>query len=337
MRPVVAIVSARPETIADDYARVLNLAGLGNFGNIGNTIFAVEARHKGWMPGQTCPPWQMEALLEKSSVSGGDPDSAPYLLPVKEDGPFPNLTGFGWNQVLQRHEHRLITEDALLAAPFRPESLLPALEGVLPQGFKISPHLRGEDLLVMSTMGIESGGILGANVAFLDSLLGAGRKSGGKIPEGEVLAEVVVLANEVFSSMAAVTDVTVLSVSRRGGKKVQLVRNLLVAGNDPVSVDSVLISLAGLDKADFPCLQLCQDRGVGVSDRDGIRLVGETEWLDLDFQIPEDTFASGNLAAKWSPGNLLNRTVGGGGDSSSSSQDSAWDRLYRDYQSGVTS
>ncbi len=341
MRPVVAIVSARPETIADDYRRLLDLAGLGCRVQKENSVFALEARQGGGGPGQVCPPWQVEALLkclaESGDIADEVPDSDSLMVAVKDSGPSAHLRGFGWDDVLQRYNQGPANADTLAVAPLRPAVLLPSLEAVLPRGFQISPHLRGKDLFLLSAMSIEPGGILAANVALVDSLLAADRKTGGKIPMVEVLTEVMGLAREVFSSMAVVTDATVVSVVRRGGLRVPLVRNLLIAGSDPVAVDAVLARLAGLQPASAAWLKLCQDRGLGVADLAGMRIVGETQWLDLDFQIPEDTFASGNTAERFSPGNLWSRLAGQRGGGKAPLLDSAWERLYRDYQSGVTS
>lgn len=340
MRPIVAIVSARPETIADDYRRLFDLADFGQFTPKDTSICAVEAGGGSGLSGPVCPPWQVEAMVKHLTVVNDlAEESAPAgtLLPVSHSGPFAKLRGMGWDAIVDHHGLQPMAADTLSPAPFRPAGLLPALEAVLPQGFRISPHLRGKNLFMLSTMSLESGGKLAANVALLASMLAGQRKSGGKTPLVEVMTEVVGLAREVFVSIRVVTDATVVSVVRQGGARVTLVRNLLVAGNDPVAVDSVLGKLAGVDPGDSAWLKLCQERGLGVADLGAIRLVGETQWLDLDFQIPEDTFASGNAATPWSARGLLRRVAGQESPGKSNSLESAWERLYRDYQSGVTS
>lgn len=337
MRPVVAIVSTRPETVPADYQRLFELAGFAGSEGLDAPIIAAEARSGGFAPGLSCPPWQLDAALKLMDDIHVEKTGLPLLVPVKSTGPSSNLRELHWDDILDRHNSEKMDSHILTPAPFRPGVLLPALEGVLPRGFQISPHMRGKNLLLLSTMGLGSGGVLEANVALLDSFLATNRKTDSKIPLAEVFAEIIGLAQHVFSSLAVVTDATVISVVRRGGARVPLVRNLLVAGTDPVAVDAVLLRLAGLDAADCPWLQLCQDRGLGVADLGGMSLVGETEWLDLDFRLPEDTFASGNLAAKWAPGEILKRIAGRQSGTTGPTPDSAWDRLFRDYQSGVTS
>ncbi len=339
MRPVVALLKARPETITEDYSRLLGLVDLEASEDRTDLLLATEARQRTWFPGLVCPPWQIEGFLE--SLSGQEKAVPPQasLIPVTDSGPMPRKSGqkWGWEEILARGSVATMDGGDHEAVSYRPESLLPALEGVLPGGIRISPQCRGKDLVLLSTLGIEPGGGLKANFSLLDSFLAADRKTGGRIPEAEVLAEVVGLAREVFSSVFVVTDATIWSLARRGGTRVPLVRNLLVAGNDIVAVDSVLAKLVGKNPADLPWLGLCESRGLGVADLAKISIVGEPECLDLDFHIPEDTFASGNPLFGLSPGALWSRLLGRGHGIGKAPANSAWAKLFRQYQSGVTS
>ncbi len=337
MRPVVVIVSARPETIADDYRRLFELAGISANENNRDPVVAMQSCGAGYEAGRACTPWQIDALLKMLSPVRGAEDFNPLLVPVENSGPVARSKNQGWKNVLERHQVSLARAEQIESAPFRPASLLPSLEAVQPQGFKISPHLRGKNLFLMSGFRLDAGGVPGAQISLLASLLAADRKMGGKIPKAEVLAEVMGLAREVFPSIWAVTDATVVSVVRRGGARVPLVRNLLLAGNDPIAMDSVLIRLAGLDPADSPWLHLGSERDFGVSDLAGIRLLGEPEWLDLDFQIPEDTFATGNRVKKITSSGLLNKMAGKSSPEETPSPEIAWARLFRDFQSGEIS
>jgi hypothetical protein len=339
MRPVVALLSARPETIAEDYRRLFELAGLNPLEQSGPLILAAEARNKSWIPGTVCSPWQLEAVCQSLAGAREDEGIGPQLLPVGDSGPLATFSPRekGWSDILERFSLQPMKAEQLAAVPYRPDSLLPALEGSLPQGLRLSPHFRGKNLMLLSALELGPGGDLRANLSLLTSLLVAKIKAEGRIPQSEILAEIVGLAREVFQGISAVTDATVLSVARRGGVQLPLVRNLLIAGTDPVAVDSTLTKLAGLKPADSPWLRLCQDRGLGVADPARIKIVGEPEWLDLDFKIPEDTFATGMAASRWMPKVLLNQIPGFKAGVGARPLESAWDRLFRDFQSGVTS
>ncbi len=339
MRPVVALLRTRPETIDEDYSRLVALAQLNTAPSLENALVAMEARRRTWFPGLVCPPWQVSGVLNSLRPSEGTAASGGLLVPVSDSGPLAKKSGqkWGWEETLSRLSTEVAGDTLIDAVPYRPISLLPALEGVWDDGVKISPHFRGKDLVMLSSMGLESGGQLNANMELLSSLLVGQRKTKARIPEAEVLSELVGLAKEVFSSISVVTDATVWSLARRGGTRVPLVRNLLVAGNDLVAVDSVLAKLAGLNPSNLPWLALSESRGLGVADLSKINIVGEPECMNLDFRIPEDTFASGNKLFGVSPGALWSRMIGRNSVVNQSPADSAWTRLFKDYQSGVNS
>ena len=339
MRSVVALLKARPETINNDYRRLLGLAGL-NFPSDPETILmALEARQPSWVPGLVCPPWQVAGVLDSLKSSETDSSSKASMVPVSDTGPQPGKTGlhFGWEDVLLKESMTTMDSSDLEAVSYRSEGVIPSLEGTLPDGLKFSPHFRGKNLFILSSLGLKSGGNLKSGLALLNSLLVAERKPKANIPEAEIMAEVVGLAREVFSSLSVITDATIWSVTRRGGSTVPLVRNLLVAGNDPVAVDSVIGHLAGKSLAEMPWLGLCESRGLGVADLAKIRIVGEPECMDLDFRIPEDTFASGNAVLGLSADALGSRLMRRSSGVRNLPADSAWSKLFRDYQSGVTS
>lgn len=56
MRPVVAIVAARPETILEDYRRAMDLAQLGGRTAQGEPVLAVTSCRGRWLPGFASPP-----------------------------------------------------------------------------------------------------------------------------------------------------------------------------------------------------------------------------------------------------------------------------------------
>ncbi len=332
MRPVVALLQSRPETVIEDYVRLLDL--LSGFTDLpaSEIIIAAKAGNKEGPVGQTCPPWQLDGCVHSLTAKWEDPTELSFVA-VKKSGVSVKLpqSAQSWKPVLERSNLSLMSEQNLVASPYRPITNVPALVQSLAGGLSFSPHFEGKRLVLLSTLELENSGQLEAGVSGLCSLLAPEKKSFNKVPGIEVKAELVQLAQEVFSSIHVVCDLTVMSIQRNGSDKVPLIRNILVAGNDPIAVDSVLAKMVGLSPAQTPWHQLCQNRQAGTSDLDRINILGEPELLDLDFQIPEDTFASGGAHKRWLPGALWNRLTGRSSGSDNSSTNSSWAGLFRDY------
>ncbi|PID80618.1 hypothetical protein CSA17_02405 [bacterium DOLJORAL78_65_58] len=331
MKSRVAILEARPETIADDYHRLLKLAGLLPPDSLPWDLLACVQEGRSWQPGRSCPPWQVRGMAEALADGAG-------LLAVGAQG---SMAAADRLRALLASEERETKEivtwagAALETVPYRAVRPLPALEGSLEAGLELSPHLRDRRPLLLTPVSLAEGGRLQAAVSALADWLAPKRRRRGRIPESEVLAEVLGLARELFTGLGVVCDATVLGLRRRGGARVSLDRNLLVAGADPVAVDAVLARLLGLRLESLPWLRLAQRRGVGNSEVSRIEVLGDGHLTDLDFQIPADSFAAGQRG--WLSRRLPAVLARGAEAADRDAGDSPWQGLHNDFQTGAVS
>lgn len=147
------------------------------------------------------------------------------------------------------------------------------------------------------------------------------------------MSEVIHLAKDVFAGLAVVVDATVWAARRAGGRSVVMDRHVLVAGDDPVAVDTVLAHLVGIREDTLPWLALADSRKLGHGRMTKIEIVGESGLMGLDFQVPEDTFGAGKrgILTRWAS------SVRSSNEGNRSSFESPWVRLFEDYASGDVS
>ena len=91
-----------------------------------------------------------------------------------------------------------------------------------------------------------------------------------------------------------------------------------------------------MDGSDRPAawLDLCARRGLGTSSLERIELVGSTEVVDLDFELPADTLGAPGQGPFAKPvDRWLWRTFGKRRRQAAAAA-TAWGRLYDDYRSG---
>ena len=92
MRAVVALVEAGPETIIEDYDRVLGWPGWTGYCLAGPVALVAQAVPGGWFPGAGSPPWQLDGVLTwlaKRSAFG------PGRIPPARGGRVADLAGRG--------------------------------------------------------------------------------------------------------------------------------------------------------------------------------------------------------------------------------------------------
>ncbi len=158
MRTLVALVEARPETIAEDYQRVLDLAQLDTAVGDRAPRVMVASETTGFVPGWSAAPWQLDGTLawlgERArqspvlSVTAAGADSLPDTVL--------------WQEVLTRHQAR--AADAGFLRPHRhvPRQLQPALDGVLPAGVQLPVGLADGPVLMLTAPTLRRGWYFGS-------------------------------------------------------------------------------------------------------------------------------------------------------------------------------
>lgn len=302
MRAVVALVEARPETIIEDYDRVLRLAGLDRVLPDGPVALAAQVVSGGWFPGAGSPPWQLDGVLtwlakRSSSAQDANPPAGSVVLPTSPiSGPL-SASGWGWDDVMAQHGADYASEHFRHPRSFRAEPALPALAEALSGKLTLPAGLRDRPTLLMPVPALDPVRPIGGAMALLQALLAPEL---GKVSEeaaGEIMADVIRFAGQALPGLGIVMDGVWWQVGRRSGTRRPVARNLLLAGRDPVAVDAVAARLAGRNPGRDLGFRLWRDLGLGAVREEDIRLVGRTDLMDLDFQVPDK--ALGGSALGW--------------------------------------
>lgn len=277
MRPLVALLDARPETIADDYRRLLELAELAP--GAGPARLVADAGPGLWLPGAVSPPWQLAGCL-----AGTGPGGEVHAVGRPPAGL--------WDRVLAAAGAQLAAGPARERRPVRPEALVPTLAAALPRGPEVPAGLLAGGALLLPVPTAGGGWPVAGAAALLLRLLGPRLVRPRRFPMAELVAEAVALARETMRPRGAVLDATVWQVATGALGRWPAGRNVLLAGADPVAVDAVACRLAGADPRRVPWLRLCTERGLGESRLERILLTGQAGLLDLDFGLPERTLVA---------------------------------------------
>ena len=350
MQATVALVLARPETIVDDYRRVMSLAGIDDSFFDGRPALVAARPGSGWFPGTATPPWQLDGVLAamegsrsglESPLAGvghgtGSAGGEWSLAAVDSSGGglVDPAGGWAWQDVLARHGATQAKVSQWDRSPVHPQRPLPSLTAALPDGLRFPTPLQGRPVLLLPVLRLMPEWPLAGSVAMLQGLHGRVRRN-LKAPLSEVRAECVALAREMFPVLGTVMDATVIGVTRGHGTE-PVARNVLLAGDDPVAVDAVAARLVGLEPRSIPWLRLCGDRKLGAVNQADIQLVGSRELVDLDFQIPPATLGSagprfrglsggGWFWQRFQKPRILNKY-----------RSSPWGRLFQEYKESRT-
>lgn len=279
MRTVVALVEAHPETIVEDYRRVLDLGQLkAVVGVLAPQVLAASVT-SGFVPGWGATPWQLDGTLAWL----GERARQTRIMNLTEAGAGLLPEAALWQDVLLRHQTRSAAAESLRLRRFDSHPLPTALAGMLPAGVQLPVGLAEGPALLLTAPTLRPGwGVAGA-CEMVQSLMTRGASLGRHASAAEVAVAAVEVARAVMPNLGVVLDGTLWGIGSGGRGRRCVARNVLLAGTDPVAVDAVALRLAGRDPGRLSWLRLCHDRGLGRVQARDIRLVGRTDLLDLDF------------------------------------------------------
>ncbi len=288
MRTSVAILETRPETVVQDYGRLLKLVGFQEFCGDVAPVLVPGIRENSWFPGRGTPPWQLEGVLAgcaaNDCISTDDPITYMVVSSGKKKTSKAALR-WGWDAVLRQRGITALGADAREPLPYRPQGHFPALEAILDHGLALPPALWDRPVIMLPVPGLGRRQPLFGCIDLLGQMLRLPQAKGQrKIPRSEILAELLGYVRDCLPNSFHVMDAVIWDVPRGKGGNRPVLKHIVLAGKDPLAVDSTAMRLMGFEPTSLSWVRLASERGAGVAKRNEISILGQPELLDLDFQ-----------------------------------------------------
>jgi hypothetical protein len=145
----VAVLYTSPSTVLDDYARLLDLAGLTTaLDPACETVIKLNLSWTKYFPACSTEPWQLDGVLGGLLQSGFSPER---LIPVENKtvvtNPLKGAANNAWLPVLDRYGLSFTPLPGVKWAPFRPKRKLLMLDKIFPDGIYIPELFIGRQVL----------------------------------------------------------------------------------------------------------------------------------------------------------------------------------------------
>lgn len=296
-RGKVALLRTSPETVLEDYARLLELAGSDQVLRRDiETILKVNISWQTWYPACSTAPWQLEGVIRALRSSGHDDLIAAHNNTVVVDayvGERNNKHKYVTDLYGVRNVH--LYEPEYKWVRYEPKQPFLVLDRVYPEGVYIPEILIGRNIIQLPTVKTHVfTTITGAMKNAFGGLLGTKRHwTHGVIHE--TLVDLLAIQQDIHPGLFAVMDGTFAGDGPGPRAMRWHEKNVILASADQVAIDALSAKLQGFDPLSIPFIRLAHERGLGVGDPDEIEIVGEDrDWVmaqDWGF-VQEDTFAS---------------------------------------------
>ncbi len=277
-RSKVAVLFTRPETVLDDYVRLIKLAEADKFLKPGVTTILKD--NISWhypMPGANTTPWQLEGTIVGLKKLGYEDLVVVQNKTVVID----THKGEDLNRYVPIFQRCGISvrynfkESDMKWIPFKPKAKMLALDHIYPEGLRIPDYFIGKNIVHLPTvkchiyttttgaMKNAFGGLLSTHRHYTHTWI------------HETLVDLLAIQKEIHPGIFAVMDGTTAG-NGPGPRTVKpVVKNVILASADQVAIDAVAAKMMGFDPMAIKYIRLAHEQGLGVGDVKEIEIVGD--------------------------------------------------------------
>ena len=294
-RGKVAIVRTTPETVLDDYARLMDLAGYQNILSPDiTTLLKINISWQTWYPACSTAPWQLEGVIRKLQADG-----YADLVGVHNDTVVVDTADGEAN-----NKHRYVTDkyDVPCTYIYKPEAKwvryepkqpFLVLSDIYPDGVYIPEVLIGNNIIQLPTVKTHVfTTITGAMKNAFGGLLGRKRHWTHSVIH-ETLSDLLMIQQDIHPGLFAVMDGTFAGDGPGPRAMHWHEKNVLLASADQVAIDAASALLQGFDPMTLPFIRIAHELGLGVGNPADIEFVGDVDAAAERWHFETgDTFAS---------------------------------------------
>lgn len=278
-RSKVAVLRTTPDTILEDYIRLMELGGITRALDAGATTILKD--NISWhfpFPGANTTPWQLEATVLALHKHGYDDIVCVQNKTVVTDA-FKGEDLNGYVPIFKEYDIPVLfnfKEEDMTWSTYTPKAEMLVLPKIFPEGILIPDYFFGKNIIHLPTvkchiyttttgaMKNAFGGLLNTKRHYTHSWI------------HETLVDLLAIQKEIHSGLFAVMDGTTAGNGPGPRTMYPEIKNVILASDDQVAIDAVAAKLMGFDPlSDLAYVRLAHDRGLGVGDVRDIEIVGD--------------------------------------------------------------
>jgi uncharacterized protein (DUF362 family) len=278
IRAKVAVLRTHPETVLQDYERLLELAEVRQALNPQATTILKD--NISWhypMPSANTTPWQLEGTILALRKAGYTDLSCVQNKTVVIN----TFKGEDLNHYVPIFRHYDIPvlynfkDGDMTWVPYKPKAEMLVLDRIYPRGIRIPDYFFGKNIVHLPTvkchiytvttgaMKNAFGGLLSTHRHYTHTWI------------HETLVDLLAIQKEIHPGIFAVMDGTTAGNGPGPRTMKPEVKNVILASADQVAIDAVSAKMMGFDPLAIDYIRLAHERGLGVGDVNEIELAGD--------------------------------------------------------------
>ncbi len=312
MASKVAVLFTSPESVLDDYQRLMELASWReSLTGERELLLKLNLSWTKYFPACSSQPWQLEGVLKTLLGGGYTPDT---VLPVENKtvvtDPVKGAVNNLWMPVLEKYDCRFqpLTDVEWTVYEFMSDLL--KLNQIFPEGIEIPAIYPGRDILHLPTVKTHGHSITtGAIKNAFGGLLKEVRHYAHKYIH-EVMVDLLLMQRELHPNVFAVMDGTVAGDGAGPRTMFPKVQNVILASADSVAIDAVAAKLMGFDPAEIPYLRMATEMGLGEGRVGHVEIVGDPiDGINFGFESKRSFVIWGDQMLRLGPLRFLEKLL----------------------------
>jgi uncharacterized protein (DUF362 family) len=289
-RAKVAVLKTRPETVVEDYKKLMRMADYDRFFDLKKKIcLKINVSWQIFYPGCSTTPWQLEGVIQ-ALLEDGVPKENLYGChnrTVVVDGKIGEVNNKQKQIVVGKHGLENVHLQPEKLSEFRqliqqgewiryePKGEMLTLNDVFPEGIYIPKRFLDENILHLPTV----------KTHVFTTMTGAMKNAFGALLHHErhwahatiheTLVDLLTIQKEIFSGLFAVMDGTFVGDGAGPRAMIPYEKDLILASGDMVAIDAVAAHMMGFDPLSLDFIRLAHEKGLGCGDFRDIEIVGE--------------------------------------------------------------
>jgi uncharacterized protein (DUF362 family) len=279
MKSQVAVLRTRPESVVEDYGRLMRLVKYDQvLARDQDLLLKLNLSWTRYFPACSSQPWQVDGILTTLLADGYDRAriAAVENKTVVTD-PVAGSRNNKWAPVLRRHGVPFIALPDVEWTVYRFQSPLLRLNQLFSEGIHVPKMFVGRNVCHVPTF--KTHGHTTTTGAIKNAFGGLLKEVRHYAHEfiHEVMVDLMTMQRELHPGVFAVMDGTVMGDGAGPRTMVPRVGNLILASADQVAIDAIAARIMGFDPLAIPYLRMCHERGLGVADPRQIEIVGDAD------------------------------------------------------------
>lgn len=283
-KSLVAAVRTTPDTVLDDYARLMDLAKYQDVvDKKATTILKNNISWHMFYPAANSTPWQIEGVVKKMRGDGYSDlvvaENRTVVTKAKKGEFLNNYTpvhekyGLDVKYNFDPRDMRWVT--------YEPKGPMLCLDQIFPDGIRIPDYFFGKNVVHLPTLKTH---------IYTDYTCAMKNAFGALLDKSrhychprihETLVDLLRIQQEIQASTFAVADGTTAGSGPGPRTMFPIVKNLLLASEDQVAIDAVCAKLLGFDPMEVDCIRLATEHGLGNGHLDDIHIVGDMDIAEV--------------------------------------------------------